>query len=155
MLNSSAGARRSSTHYFGADSWQTRHDACLRLHREIATSLANRNRLPRTSHAYVNLNESILQNLKSLGRQIDALKRDLDLTNDKSLTSRERVRREGLVESLMRSEQELRYSITQSHVSTAQRTEEKQRKELLTSDGGGIADLGDIQWGSSTTNVVR
>lgn len=150
MNPSSTGVRRSSTHYFGADSWQTNYDACLRLHREIATSLADRNRLPRTAHAYVNLNESILQNLKILGRQTEALKRDLNLATEKSLTSRERARRERLVDDLIRSEQDLRFSMSQSHVSTDQLIKEKQRKELLSSDGGGVADLGDIQWGSST-----
>ena len=51
--------RRSSTHYFGVESWQTRHDKCLRIQREIATSLADRDRLPTTSHRYSNLNEQI------------------------------------------------------------------------------------------------
>ena len=150
MNSSSSGSRRSSTHYFGADSWQTRHDACLRLQRGIATSLADRDRLPTTSHQYTNLNELILQKLKSLGRQIEVLKQDLNLTQEKSITAGERTRREGLVEGLVRSEQELRFSMTQSSISKAQRKEQKQRKELMSSDGGGVADLGDIQWGSST-----
>ena len=140
--------RRSSTHYFGVDSWQTRHDACLRIQREIATSLADRDRLPTTSPRYVNLNEQIIQKLKILAKQIYVLKLDLNLTEDKSITTGERSRRQGLVESLFRSEQELRFSMTQSSITKAQRKEEKQRKELLTSDGGGVADLGDIQWGA-------
>jgi len=40
--------------------------------------------------------------------------------------------------------------MTQSSITKTQRKEEKQRKELLTSHGGGVADLGDIQWGAST-----
>ena len=148
-MNTNDG-RRGSTNYFGVDAWETRHDACLRLQREVATSLADRDRLPTTSHRYVNLNEQILQKLKILGKQIDALKLDLNLTEDKSITNRERSRRQGLVEGLLHSEQELRFSMTQSSITKAQRKEEKQRKELMTSDGGGIADLGDIQWGAST-----
>ena len=151
----SADGRRSSTHYFGADSWQTRHDACLRLQREIATSLADRDRLPTTSHRYTNLNEQIFQRLKVLGKQVDVLKQDLNLTQEKSITSGERSRRQALVESLFRSEQELRFSMSQSSITKSQRKEEKQRKELLTSDGGGVADLGDIHWGgaSAKTNM--
>lgn len=146
--------RRSSTsqHYFGAESWQTRHDECLRLQREIATSLADRDRLPTTSHRYSNLHEQILQKLKILAKKVDALKQDLNLTKDKSLTSGERVRRQGLVDSLLRSEQELRFSMTQSSITKAQRKEEAQRKELLYSEGGGLADLGEVQWGASRTN---
>ena len=146
--------RRSSTsqHYFGAESWQTRHDECLRLQREIATSLADRDRLPTTSHRYSNLHEQILQKLKILAKKVDALKQDLNLTKDKSLTSGERVRRQGLVDSLLRSEQELRFSMTQSSITKAQRKEELQRKELLSSEGGGLADLGEVQWGASRTN---
>ena len=75
---------------------------------------------------------------------------DLNLTEYKSITSGERSRRQGLVESLLRSEQELRFSMAQSSITKTQRKEEKQRKELMTSDGGGISDLGDIQWGAST-----
>ena len=154
-MNSNAkAARRSSSHYFGSDSWQTRHDACLHLQREIATKLSNRDRLPRTSHAYANLTETILQSLKNLEQQVDALRYDLSITKDKSLTSGERARREGLVEGLVRSGQQLRFSIAQSSVSSGQRREERQRKELLLSDGGGIADLGDIQWGASTKKVT-
>ena len=153
MASTPTGGRRSSTHYFGADSWQTQHDACLRLQREIATSLADRDRLPTTSHQYTNLNESILQKLKILGKQIEDLKHGLNLTHEKSLTSGERARREGLVESLVRSEQELRFSRSQSSTTKAQRKEEKQRKELLASDGGGVADLGDIPWGSSASTT--
>ena len=150
-MNSSNG-RRSSTHYFGADSWQTRHDACLRIQREIATSLADRDRLPTTSHRYTNLNEQILQRLKVLGKQIDVLKDDLNHTQDKSITSGERSRRQEIVESLIRAEQELRFSMTQSSITKSQRKEEKQRKELLTSDGGGVADLGEIHWGGVSAN---
>ena len=142
--------RRSSTHYFGVESWQTRHDKCLRIQREIATSLADRDRLPTTSHRYSNLNEQIHQKLKLLGKQIDILKEDLDHTQEKSITSGERSRRRGLIEDLFRLEQELRFSLSQSSITKAQRKEEKQRKELLTSDGGGVADLGDISWGGAT-----
>ena len=142
--------RRSSAHYFGVESWQTRHEKCLRLQREIATSLADRDRLPTTSHRYSNLNEQILQKLKLLGKQIDVLKEDLDHTQDESITSGERSRRHGLIEDLFRLEQELRFSISQSSITKAQRKEEKQRKELLSSDGGGVADLGDISWGGAS-----
>ena len=141
--------RRASAHYFGVESWQTRHDACLRIQREIATSLADRDRLPTTSHRYSNLNEQILQKLKILGKQIDVLKEDLQHTQDKSITSGERSRRQGLIQDLFRLEQELRFSLSQSSITKAQRKEERQRKELLTSDGGGVADLGDIQWGGA------
>ena len=90
-----------------------------------------------------------LLELKILGKQIDVLKEDLQHTQDKIITSGERSRRQGLIQDLFRLEQELRFSLSQSSITTAQRKEERQRKELLTSDGGGVADLGDIQWGGA------
>lgn len=134
-------------------SWQSCHDHCQRLHRDIWTLMSDRSNLPRTSHRYTNLTEDIKAKAAQLTAGIQRLTSEelchKSARAGQALTSGELGRREGLV-SVLRSQQiQLNNILSQSHQSAAGKMDEEHRRQLLAQDGGGVADLGSGGWGAA------
>jgi len=137
--------------FHGGSSWQSYHDACQRLHRDVWSLMSDRSNHPRTSHTYANLNEQINATMKQFSAGIERIKVDLDREKT-GLTSGEYARRDGLISVLKSQQIQLQNVLSQSSVAAEKRAEEK-RRQLLSQDGGGLAEVGGkVGWGGGRNN---
>jgi len=134
-------------------SWQSCHDSCQRLHRDVWTLLSERSNLPSTSHRYADITDEIKTKAAQLSKGINRLTDD-DLRHKgrkgQTLTSGESARREGLTSVLKSQQIQLNNILNQSHQSAAGRIDEEHRRQLLAQDGGSeLGGGGGGGWGAT------
>lgn len=132
-------------------SWQSCHDSCQRLQRDIWALVSDRGNLSKTTVRYASLTEEIKVKNNQLTSGIDKLSGSELRNKGQTPTSGELTRRESLLSVLKSQQRQLNSLLSQAHISAAGKRDDENRKQLLSQDGGGVADLGTTGWGGSPT----
>lgn len=139
----------------GGNPWLREHEACEKLHREIAAQLSERDSESPSSSAFGKLSASIRVRLRQLSVEVQQLRDKLAISsNDDSITPHEAERRMRLVENLESSVRQLQHRFTRHH------DFDDNRPQLMPGPGGRVfADMGTTGWGddseSDTFDVQR
>jgi len=126
------------------EGWERDLETAEKLHQNVLAQIGERGKLYRKSSAYVQLTEDLRRTLAQFGSQVCFLRDKLN--NDCArLTTGERIRREGIIDSLSRKEKDLKELF--SKTSFGKVNKDKQSLFRNPVPGSGLVDMGTAGWG--------
>lgn len=126
------------------DGWERELDSAEKLHQNALSLIGERGKYNRSSSVYLQLTDDLRRTLAQFKQQVVRLSEKL-ASEKNGLTSGERTRREGIVDSLSRKEKDLKELVSK----TSFRDVDQDKKNLFRRPvpGGGVANLGKTGWG--------
>eukprot|EP00088_Acartia_fossae_P070342 TRINITY_DN9396_c0_g1_i1.p1 TRINITY_DN9396_c0_g1~~TRINITY_DN9396_c0_g1_i1.p1 ORF type:complete len:253 (-),score=41.14 TRINITY_DN9396_c0_g1_i1:93-851(-) len=126
------------------DSWERELESAEKLHQNALSLIGDRGKYNRSSSIYLQLTDDLRRTLAQFKQQVARLSDKLN-AEQQSLTSGEKSRREGIVDSLSRKERDLKELVSK----TSFRDVDQDKRNLFRKPvpGGGVANLGKTGWG--------
>jgi len=128
----------------GDGGWERELESADKLHQNALSLIGERGKYSRASSVYLQLTDDLRRTLTQFKHQVSKLKDKLS-ADHQALTNGERIRREGIVDSLSRKEKDLKELVSKTSFPKVDANKRNLFKKPV--PGGGIADLGRTGWG--------
>jgi len=128
------------------DGWERDLGTAEKLHQNVLAQIGERGKHHRKSSAYVQLTDDLRRTLSQFGHQVSALKEKL-YQDSSNLTSGERTRREGIIDSLSRKERDLKELVSKTGFGEVNNDKKSLFRKPV--PGGGLVHLGTSGWGDA------
>jgi len=128
----------------GDSGWERELESADKLHQNALSLIGDRGKYSRASSVYLQLTDDLRRTLTQFKQQVSKLNDKLN-ADRQALTSGERTRREGIVDSLSRKEKDLKELVSKTSFPEVDADKRNLFKKPV--PGSGIADLGRTGWG--------